>query len=356
MGCSTSTDNARIQHLEQQLQAKEKELSKANSEIKQHNRTIQSLSEALAAKTDNAVFECRHISGQLIAEIRLSIFAMASELFQRVQEALGNEMSGSTIELLREEQRLARDRPLFEQGCAEDIVNISVLIRDKASTGLVAVSLGNQSNGKVTAFVDCEVDGGDWVLLWAYAHQGGTNPDLVGGKLPLDPNTGFSHASLHDLQASLGGKIGSSDIRDVRFYARSSGHNRIIHFKTGNRGIAKIVAGEVGDAAGFNAVRIGEADNWWRKDWTALEGHTAHLPASGNGWWGSMSNFFVYEAGVRTWAIKGSGYRWEVDDHVANRECAGSQANQEGYDGTSRTTLHQVWVRFQNDAIQISDL
>jgi len=199
--------------------------------------------------------------------------------------------------------------------------------------------------------VDDETDGGGWALLWCYAHKGGTNPELVPGTPPTSATDGFSHCTLKDLNRLYGTALRTDQIDEVRFFAKTSGHGRVMHFKSRDRGLVAMAAGDHGDPKEFNSGQGSGAGGWWGGGrWTALPGHTARLPAAGNGWWGSFSHYLVYQGGVRTWAIRGSGYRWEVDDHVAHKEGAGAEANREGYDGMSRTTLHQIWVRFAPDA------
>lgn len=222
----------------------------------------------------------------------------------------------------------------------------------KAAPGAPGLAIGKPTERSCAVVVDDATDGGDWVLLWCYAHEGGTNPDLVSGKLPTSPD-GFSHATVTHLGRELGVDLTAAHVKEVRFYAHSSGHERVIHFKSANRGLCELVAEK--DGAQFNVAAGGAAQGWWTKKhradgWTPLSGHTAHTPDAANGWWGSLSHYLYYEGGSRTWAIKGSGFRWEVDDHVAGKEGAGPRANAEGYDGMSRSTLHQVWVKFEEHA------
>ena len=68
-----------------------------------------------------------------------------------------------------------------------------------------------------------------WVLIAAYDHQAGTNPDLVPGVIPESPTKGFSHVWP-------GTDIGltASDIAEVRFYCHTSSHNRVINFSMNN--------------------------------------------------------------------------------------------------------------------------
>lgn len=369
MGCCASqTAHADVEHPASQAlfaeatKAKCKRCEEQAKVISELSQTIDELRSTLdkleSHDPELATLECRLVSGDFLANIHLNALEPCSTLIEKLTAELASNGTRQCFKLLIFEKEVRGDKLLSEYGVTPGAhVNVTVVMV-QLTTGLVSLSLVHPvpgTNGRVQAYLDDVTDGGGWLLFWCYAHQGGTNPDLVPGKLPTDPEAGFSHASFLTLEHALGTQLQSSDVAEVRFYARSSGHNRVMHFKTANRGVAKMVAGEAGDASGFGTCAVSGAAGWWQGDnWSALEGHSAKLPRSGNGWWGSFGHFFVFEAGVRTWAIKGSGYRWEVDDHVAHRECAGPVANADGYDGTSRTTLHQIWVRFHPHVLTMS--
>ncbi len=117
------------------------------------------------------------------------------------------------------------------------------------------------------AFVDDETDGGGWVLLFAYDHVGGTNPELVGGTLPLDPLHNFSHALVEDVFPTFDIR----DLLDVRFYGRTSAHDRVIHFKTD---AAEIRGMALSTDYGFADASV------WSSTFTLLNNHSAYLPAA----------------------------------------------------------------------------
>ena len=48
--------------------------------------------------------------------------------------------------------------------------------------------------------------------MWAYAHEGGTNPPLVPNSLPTSPTAGFSHMLVEELGAALGVSLDYNDI------------------------------------------------------------------------------------------------------------------------------------------------
>ena len=169
------------------------------------------------------------------------------------------------------------------------------------------------------------VDKNGWVLILAYNHKKGTKPNLVPNKFPTSPNTGklggrnFSHSYVNKIKG-----VKQSDIMEVRFYARTSHHNRIIHFKTSNPNVKRIAWD--GHRGGYDA-------SWFNKGFTKLAGHTAYLPGAATPYGhkppGGLTDHLFYKAGNYHWNI-GSHGRWEVDDY-----------------GGNHNTLHEVWVKLK---------
>ena len=158
-------------------------------------------------------------------------------------------------------------------------------------------------------------DGGGWLLLYAYDHLASENFPLVANQIPTSPN-GYSHTTLQDLGYGL------SDVNDVRFYCHTTGHNRIIHFKTDKPAIQQAVFSGVGG--------LGVSD--WTSGYTALFSHSGFLPAQTSSTWGSgdLTEFPFYVSSTYHWAIRAWGYRFECD----SPEQIGPQ-----------DTLHQIWTR-----------
>ena len=123
---------------------------------------------------------------------------------------------------------------------------------------------GSGSGASLPAHVEV-ADGRRWVLMWAYAHEGGTNPPLDGTALPTSPTAGFSHMLVEELGAALGVSLTESDIVSVRFYGHTSAHNRVIHFRTEHE-VARKMATLSGEHN--NSVDV------WTDSTTLMEGHT----------------------------------------------------------------------------------
>jgi hypothetical protein len=165
-----------------------------------------------------------------------------------------------------------------------------------------------------------------WLLMAAYNHQAGTNPNLVSGTTPSSATEGFSHIwpGTH-----LG--LTASDIAEVRFYCHTGNHNRVINFSVNNDWVkTAILTGSIS----------GNLASYWNSGTTKLDGHTAYLPDTTNNVWpnqGSGSNphtffdFPFFQTNAHYWAVKGSGGdRWECDDTGA---------------GSGSNTLHQIWIK-----------
>jgi len=133
--------------------------------------------------------------------------------------------------------------------------------------------------------------------------------------LPTSPTSGYSHWHLGP---SLG-YTSADDVLDVRFYCSTSRHSRVMHFKTSNQYVRSVaVSGNVGS---------GNAPTNWNTGWTALEGHSAYLPAattSTNNNRGFTSDPFSGYYGY--WYI--SSYSAHCDDF-----------------GRAGSSSHQVWAR-----------
>ncbi|MFK7756370.1 MAG: T9SS type A sorting domain-containing protein [Flavobacteriales bacterium] len=175
-------------------------------------------------------------------------------------------------------------------------------------------------------------EGGGWILIGQYIHQGGTNPNTtvipLGLDLPVLSNSSlgtdgstvtasWGHASNAFL-ASL------TDADELRFFASTSGHSRILHFKTG---------------VGINYVTTGNGNfTGLASSFELLTGHTGNLPAqqssvSSDRGDDALTNFPFWRGGVYHWGIRGNGNRWEVDDYPNN---------------FSQSTIHKIWIRSSN--------
>ncbi|MBQ4820615.1 FG-GAP-like repeat-containing protein [Aquimarina sp. MMG016] len=185
----------------------------------------------------------------------------------------------------------------------------------------------NFNNSTFLAELDNDTDGGGWLLVLNYVRAAGENPDVEIRNLSL-PLINSSTLGDNEVGTANWGHIGNTlasaiNFNELRFYAKTTGHNREIHFKTEYTNAINYVKTGTGNFHGMN-----------NGNFTALAGHTSNLPQSMNGGYSdqadlALTSFPFFRGNAYHWGIKGAGRRWEVDDFSINAE----------------STIHSVWIR-----------
>ncbi|MCX7284926.1 MAG: right-handed parallel beta-helix repeat-containing protein [Novosphingobium sp.] len=185
----------------------------------------------------------------------------------------------------------------------------------------------NLGSGTFAASIDTS-EGGGWVLVLQYVRPANTNPALAilgaGANLPVQSTAALGANESSD--ATRWGHAGNAAMNqftgsiETRWYGISSGHARVIHFRT---------------AIGASYLRtgIGTMDGV-ATSFTALTGHTGFLPAAATSSLSNRGNLAMTDTPFRRtafykWAL-GVGNDWEVDDDPAN---------------DTNSTINRVWVR-----------
>ncbi len=191
-------------------------------------------------------------------------------------------------------------------------------------------------------------EGGGWLLVLNYVHKGGTNPPL---RVRTDslPRLRSSTLGLNEAGTAGWGHAAPSllapyNVAEIRFYAVTSHHERVIHFSTDEggtidyvkSGIGATITGEPDAAVGLNLSH------------TLLTAHTASIPQEARRGFSDQGDFalteFPFWRGCCTWGIRGlnsemeTSVRWEVDDAV-NDEPPGDQYH----------TIHRAWIRTEGE-------
>ncbi len=176
--------------------------------------------------------------------------------------------------------------------------------------------------------LDNDTDGGGWLMILNYVHIAGDNSNLTVRNTDL-PLLGSSTLGDNEAGTTNWGHMGNAlaaaiDFEEMRFYGVTTGHNRVINFKTSFQGVLNCVKTGTGS---FD--RINEVSNH-----SVLSNHSANIPAQAYHEWAdqgdlALTNFPFWTAGAYHWGIRGGGSRWEVDDFANN----------------TQSTIHRVWVR-----------
>ncbi len=189
----------------------------------------------------------------------------------------------------------------------------------------------NFNNSTFQGVLDNDTDGGGWLMVLNYVHLAGDNTDLTIRNTDL-PLLGSSTVGDNEAGTANWGHMGNAlaatiDFEEVRFYGETTGHNRIVNFKTSYTNVLSYLKTGLGNVAGINIPT----------NFTALVGHTANIPGAAFNVYSNqgdkaLTEFPFWRSGQFHWGIRGggaNGNRWEVDDNAVN----------------TQSTIHRVWVR-----------
>jgi hypothetical protein len=180
-------------------------------------------------------------------------------------------------------------------------------------------------------------DGDGWFLLLAYNHFPGEDKAIVPGTAPQSPTESYSHVWLNDLGLT------ANDVEAVRFYCKTSEHDRIVHFSTELAYTKQTIV--------YGTLESNSA-SYWNTGTTKFADHTGQSPDSVNDYWGmgggqppascgspsraTCTTYFSYPfykwgSPHNLWHVGSGNYLCDDDNHL--------------YTGISETTTHQIWFK-----------
>ena len=241
-------------------------------------------------------------------------------------------------------RKLARDEVMSLETCTvkaeEFYVGSPAGCYGGSKPGLrdVSFTADDGSVRQMRVFCDPATDGGGWMLLMAYAHEGGQDLPLVASAdPPTSPLTGYSHTTLTQV---FGDAFDASNVDAVRFRCTTQTHRRLVHFTSTAPNVI---------ATALTGAQVSTPSDWQAS--ALLSDHTGNLPANADAAGAAADGAFwdlpfSAQGGADRfhWAARAAGaeagqHRWECDEPQSGS-------------GSDVSTNHQVWVKLKPGVLQ----
>ena len=178
-------------------------------------------------------------------------------------------------------------------------------------------------------------DGDGWFLLLAYNHFSGEDKAIVPGTAPQSPTESYSHVWLNDLGLT------ANDVEAVRFYCKTSKHDRIVHFSTELAYTKQTIV--------YGTLESNSA-SYWNTGTTKFADHTGQSPDSVNDYWGRGGGQPPASCGSPSRAtcttyFSYPFYKWGSPHNLWHIGSGNYLCDDHTYTGISETTTHQIWFK-----------
>lgn len=209
----------------------------------------------------------------------------------------------------------------------------SQLLKAGAKSGVYTFDPDGDGLNLMQGYYDSS-EGGGWLMIMNYVHQGGTSPPGIfrSTNLPLLGSSvlGTDESGTNFWGQAIPSLLGQFEISEIRFYGVTSNHPRVLHFSTTDVGSISYIKTGAGSMSGMIP------------GFSTLTGHNTNLPgvatifdANRGSQALNRNPFRSPNPGAARFHIGFTNLRWNLDDNQNN---------------ALSNTIHRVFIRTNEDS------